>query len=220
MYQKVEKDLRVSGLYVVANIWIKIWFGRPFREVSTNLLSGIFIIFLVASVPMNTVLRMTRSPRVRFGKPGEVEASLLPPPGLLLVSAAVRCWAPQEASQCPINQLPMSRGGHRHPSLASAELAGIGWIQHLQRRWLPDSRLFPGSMASHEELSRGLLILCVSHGDGGSSFLGVLSCGAALGSFLEAWPKACSSDLQQSCKCPLPCVKSLLLKITRVGCFL
>ncbi|XP_072687835.1 uncharacterized protein [Canis lupus baileyi] len=61
------------------------------REKHWGYLSLEFMFKKISCVPMNTVLRMTRSPRVRFGKPGEVEASLLPPPGLLLVSAAVRC---------------------------------------------------------------------------------------------------------------------------------
>lgn len=113
-------------------------------------------------------------------------------------------------------QPPVSRWGQRHPFWASADLAGAEWVQSLQRWWLPDSGLYYGSMASNRVFSGGFLIFCFSPCDGGRSFFGVPFCGAALGSFLEAWPKACSSGLQQFCKCPLLYVKSLPLKITRV----
>lgn len=62
----------------------------------------------------------------------------------------------------------------------------------------------------------GFLILCLSDRDRGRSFLGVLFCGVALGSLLEAQPKARCCNLQQFCKHLIPCINSLLLKIAWV----
>lgn len=191
-------------------------FWRLFREVSTTLLYGIFIIFLVASISLHVVLRTTRythgdlesgrkwKPCFRhfWGSCGEVlpwgAEFLRKHPNALLPASCVSVRAPASIwGQCRSSR-------HRMDPIVAAVAASWFWIvlwrQHgLQRRVLWWLSIFGPSPC-----------------DGGSSFFGALFCGAALGSFLEAWPQACSSNLQQFCKHPLLYVKSLLLKTTRV----
>lgn len=193
----------------------KIWFWRLFREVSTTLLYGIFIIVLVASISLHVVLRTTRYTH------GDLESGRKWKPCFATSEVPVgKCcrevrsssgsipvpyYQPPVSVRAPASILGQCRSSrHRMDPIVAAVAASWFWIvlwrQHgLQRRVL-----------------WWLSILGLSPCDGGSSFFGTLFYGAALGSFLEAWPKACSSNLQQFCKRPLLYVKSLLLKITRV----